>query len=108
MWTGWNQPPEAFDSVQISTAPYSGSAMQCVYPLLMTSSQVSPLIVHLELVRMKSNRRSFTPCATKSDSFHVMHSAGSTASSQYVGTELFAVLVASPRTRNRIAWLMEA
>src|SRR3954447_4539375 len=106
MWTGWNQPPEALDSVQISTAPSSGSAMQWVYPLLMTSSQVSPLIVHFELVRMKSNRRSLTFCATRSDSFQVMHSGAFTSCSQSAGIELFAVLLASPTTLNRMAWLI--
>src|SRR6476619_8665319 len=108
MWTGWNQPPEVLVRSQISTAPSSGSAMQCVYPLLMTSPRVSPLIVHRLLLRMNQNSLFSTPCASSCDSVQLMHSGVATFSDQSAGILFPASVVTVVPTLNCMTCLIES
>src|SRR4051794_12951726 len=62
MWNGWNQPPDEFSIVQISTSPFFGLASTFLNPLFSTASQVVPLIVHLLFDRTSLIERVATAC----------------------------------------------
>ena len=100
MWNGWNQPPEPFLISQICVEPGAGLASGAPYLELMTSTQVVPFTVQLELLRTSSILKVVGPSLRPITSVFGLSTDG---------IEFFARLVGSAfRTSNCMTSLMKS